>query len=278
MCIQSTYVCAEASAFLYSLGVGSSVGVGVGFFVGFGVAVGLGVAVGFDVGTLVGCVSDTLPVAVTVGGLVACTVAVVSLVLFRGRITNRHTATIRQVNRTFQTGFSLSALQMAMMPIIGAKKIQSSTLPNVIFFFGSSGDIVQRSPCMSMPAGVPQFEQKLPVNSVPHLPHRWTKVLPPQAVQKAFPSLFSVPQFLQIFMLFLLIFMPIVMILFLAVVAQVPDKNPDQPQSIRSTDQSQIHQCAKAALPSCHAITSSAGIHIGNMIFTRERTPSRDYS
>ena len=177
-------------------------GVGVGFFVGFGVAVGLGVAVGFDVGALVGCVSDTLSVAVTVGGLVACTVAVASLVLFRGRIMNMHTATIRQVKRIFQTGFSRSAFQMAMMPMIGVKKIQSSTLPNVTFFFGSSGGIVQRSPCMSMPAGVPQFEQKLPVNSVPHLPHRWTKVLPPQAVQKAFPSLFSVPQFLQIFMLF----------------------------------------------------------------------------
>ena len=63
--------------------------------------------------------------------------------------------------------------------------------------------------------------------------------------------------------------LPIVMILFLAVVAQVPDKNPDQPQSIRRADQKQIHQRAKAALSSCHAITSFAGIHIENMISTR---------
>lgn len=183
------------------------------------------------------------------------------------------TATIRQVSRIFQTGFSRSAFQMAMMPMIGVKKIHSSTLPNVTFFFGSSLGIVQRSPCTSMPAGVPQFGQKLPANSVPHLLHRCTKVLPPQAVQKAFPSLFSVPQFLQIFILFPPYLLSVVMILFSAVVAHIPDKNPDQPQPIRSADQKQIHQRAEAALSSCHAITSFAGIHIENMIFTREKRP-----
>jgi hypothetical protein len=66
--------------------------------------------------------------------------------------------------------------------------------------------------------------------------------------------------------------LPIVMILFLAVVAQVPDKDPDQPQPVRCADQNQIRQCSETALSSCHAITSSLGIHIGNMNFTRERS------